>query len=223
MSMGEVLSTLRGPHFVVMGIMFARCVSQFQGAVILAERGLQIESLVLCRALVETVFVRSAVSKGGVTPEELADSDFANRRKIGNAFLSIAGDEHVDRLREFIAEHAGAEEIRFAAMATKGGMTALYRLYRYLSHFAAHPSVSAASPHFVAEPDGGGHVELRAIVEGTPKALSSANIALIMACALMERIRTSPEINAAIAALHDRDVALYAKYKPWKLDESEAW
>ena len=45
----------------------------------------------LSRALVETVFVLNALCEE-VTPDELASSDLANRRKISNAFLPIAAE-----------------------------------------------------------------------------------------------------------------------------------
>lgn len=47
---------------IVIGLFFARCVSQYQAAMLLAENGMTIESLSLSRGLLETVFVMLAIA-----------------------------------------------------------------------------------------------------------------------------------------------------------------
>ena len=225
MQLAALLPALQGKKEVVAGTFFARAVAEFQGAVILCERGLSVESMVLGRSIIETVFAMAAVALDRISPEQLADNDFANRTKIGRSFLPVAKRfgrlDKTKKLEAFIAEHGTAESIAFERMANLAGLEDLYRLYRHLSHFAAHPSVTAASVHYVTAPDGTGHVSLRPDFRDLPKALTTACRAIIIACASFEHVVTTPAINARINENHLLVVELYDKYQPWAGEESE--
>lgn len=203
------------------GVMFARCIAQFQGAIILAERGLTIESMLLTRALYETSFVLGALAKKKVTPEELAASDFGNRKIIGNALLPIAGkaglsDQH-SKLKSFIAENEDAATISLWKLAKDAGMQEAYEgIYRHLSHFAAHPLITAASGYYVELPEDGRHVSFHPLVDETPKAVLAACGGITCACGAFEiSAQTNSEINAEIRKQIDREDALYEKYRPF--------
>lgn len=218
-----LLPLVAGNIGVSVGVMFARCIAQYQGAIILAERGLTIESMLLTRALHETVFVLGALANKKVTPEELAVSDFGNRRTIGNVMLPIvekAGlQEQKARLESFITENEGAKTLSFWDMARLAGMQVVYDgIYRHLSHFAAHPSVTAASGYYVELPDGRGHVAFHPLINETPKSILAACGAIMRACGAFEiAAQTNSEINAEIRAQLDREDVLYQKYRPWDI------
>lgn len=208
---------------VSVGVMFARCIAQFQGAIILAERGLPIESMLLARALYETDFVLGALVNGKVTPEELVDSDFGNRKTIGNALLPIAKKESSleqhTKLNAFITENVEAKPISLYDMAQRAGMQLAYDgLYRHLSHFAAHPSVTAASGYFVEQAGSHGHVTFRPLISETPKAILAACSGMMLACSVFEKTaQTNQEINTEISARIDYEEILYQKYRPWDI------
>lgn len=210
-----------GNRGVSAGIMFARCIAQFQAAIILAERGLSIESMVLTRALYETDFVLGALATKAVTPEELLDSDIGNRKKMGSAVLTIAQEEsppeHYEKLATFIAENAEAKTLQFEGLARRAGMQLMYDgLYRYLSHFAAHPSLSAAEGYFVEMPGGRDSVAFRPLTHGTPKAILAACTGIMVACAAFEKAtQTNLEINTEVKTRLDREEELDQKYRPW--------
>jgi Family of unknown function (DUF5677) len=206
---------------IAVGVMFARCIAQFQGAIILTEHGLPIESMLLTRALHETDFVLGALAKKAVTPEELADSDFGSRKKIGSVLLPIAKNESTPeqhaKLAAFIVENAEAKSLSLEEMARRAGMQLIYDgIYRHLSHFAAHPSVTAASGYFVELPSGGGHVAFRPLTCDTPKAIVAACSGIMIACSAFEKAaQTNSEINNEIKTRLDREEVLYQKYRPW--------
>ena len=128
--------------------------------------------MLLTRALFETDFVLGALAKKVVTPEELVASDLGSRKKIGNAQLPVvkkeSPPEHHAKLVAFITENAEAKPLALEDMARRAGMQLIYDgLYRYLSHFAAHPSVTAASEYFVELPDSRGRVAFRPLTRKT--------------------------------------------------------
>jgi len=212
-----------GNKGISLGVMFCRCLAQYQGAIILAERGLPIESMVLTRALYETNLVLGALAANAVTPEELVDSDFGNRTKIGAVLLPIAKKhsptKHHAKLAAFIANNTTAKPLSFHELAQRSGMQMLYDgLYRHLSHFAAHPSITAAEGYFVPIAGGEDRVIFRPLTNGTPKAILSACSGIMVACAAFEKAaRTNLEVNAEIAMRLDREEILYEKYRPWDI------
>lgn len=206
---------------VTAGIMFARCVAQFQGAIILAEHGLPIESMLLTRALYETNFVLGALANEELTPEELVDGDFSNRKRMGIALLPIAKKESPPaqhaKLAAFVAENAEAKSLSIAEMARRAGMQMVYDgIYRHLSHFAAHPSVTAASGYYLELPGSRGHVVFQPLANETPKAIITACSGIMIACSVVEKVaKTNMQINTEIKTRLDREEVLYQKYRPW--------
>jgi hypothetical protein len=78
------LPLARASRQMVVSQFFARALSHFQGALMLAESGMAIESLTLSRSLVETCFVMLAIVEDAVTPGELLSHDDAMRLKHAN-------------------------------------------------------------------------------------------------------------------------------------------
>jgi hypothetical protein len=203
---------------VLLRVMFTRCIAQYQGAVILAERGLTIESMILTRSLFESNFVLGALAANKVTPEQLANSDFKNRSKLGNALLPMAKShsppEQHEKLSDFVEEHANDIEISFYDLADKAGMLIAYNgIYRALSHFAAHPSVTAASDYYVDMPNGNGHVVFQPLVKNTPRAILTTANGILYTCGIFQTVtQWSNELDLEIKIRLEREEALHQKY-----------
>jgi hypothetical protein len=203
-------------------LFFARSTSQFQAAICLAERGMTIEAMVLCRSLMETFFVLNALAQGVVTPAELVSHDGASRKSHANALLNRKGKypnvaPFEEILKEFVAEKAESIEIKLFEFARKGNALAAYDgLYRHLSHHAAHPSLSAVDPYLVESSDKQAHAQFRPILDYTPRAVLSACMGVLLSCFACERlgIRT-PQTVAVGASLWQEYQVIYETNNPW--------
>ena len=226
MEIAAHLPSLEKDEHVVAGSLFARAVTQFQAALILAERGLPLDSMTQGRALIETVFVLGALADDKVSLEQLADSDFAHRKKMGNALLPTAkeNDPRTEKLKLFVAEHAGKSPIPFEVLANAAGLRGLYDVfYRHLSHFAAHPSLTASGAHAQWLPSGELRASLRPDFAATPKALISACRSLLVAFVKFDPlVEASPEMRDRVMECHEREKALYEKYRPWATEGPSA-
>lgn len=203
-------------------LFFARSTSQFQAAICLAEGGMTIEAMVLCRSLMETFFVLNALAVGVVTPAELASHDGAARRTHANALINKMNiyenvAPHEGKLREFVAEEAESSEISLYDFARKGMALAAYDgLYRHLSHHAAHPSLSALDPYLVESSDKKVHAQFRPILDYTPRAVLSACMGVLLSCFACEKFSIrAPQTVAVGASLWREYQAIYETYNPW--------
>lgn len=216
-----LLPNTKGSHSIAVGLFFARCVSHFQAAINLAAGGMTVEALVICRGLVETAFVMCALSENAVTLEELVSHDDAIRVKMANVFLKANSYANVEpfeeRLEEFVAGKKGGVEISLYEFAKRGNALALYDgLYRHLSHFAAHPSISAVDAYIVATPIGH-RAKFTPLVDYTSRAILSACAGILICCFASDKagIRT-PQTNVSGTQLWNEYEILYAAYDPWK-------
>lgn len=215
-----LLPDAKGSHSIAVSMFFARCVSHFQAAINLAAGGMTVEALVICRGLVETAFVMCALSENAVTLEELVSHDDAIRVKMANVFLKANSYPNVKpfekRLEEFVADKKGGAEISLHDFARKGNAMALYDgLYRHLSHFAAHPSVSAVDAYIISTP-AGHRAKFIPLIDYTSRAILSACAGILVCCFASDKagIRT-PQTNASGTQLWAEYETLYAAYDPW--------
>jgi hypothetical protein len=222
MKIAALLPYARRKPQLAAGLLFARGLSHFQAAITLAESGMTIEALVLCRGLVETGLVICALSENAVTTEELVSHDMASRKKIANSLLhtnaypSVA--LHSDKLRSFVADNESSTIIDMHEFARRGKALALYDgLYRHLSHYAAHPSLSAADSYLVDPPNDSPHAKFRPILEFTPRAVISACAGLLVCCYACDKLEIrTPETNTITTELWKIYESLYLFYEPWK-------
>lgn len=211
----------QGNAGVSIGVMCSRCVAQYQGSIILAERGLTLESMILARALFETVFVLGALINKKVSPEDLAESDLGSRRKLGNAIMQYTKNistEQNEKLASFIKEQKTAKTISMEQMATHAGMKNVYDgIYRHLSHFVAHPTLTSASAYYAELSEGSGKVLFKPLSNYTSKAILSASIGILLACSTIEKNSSKEQnINLRLNELLDKEDILYEKYKPFQ-------
>ncbi|NIA57253.1 hypothetical protein HAV22_26880 [Massilia sp. TW-1] len=202
-------------------LLFARAAAHFQAAISLAEGGMTIEALIIARSLVETSFVLGALAAGEIKANDLVEHDIASRTKAAKALLKPNDYENVEvfkeRLSAFVSENAGSAEIKIFEFAKKADALMMYDgLYRHLSHFAAHPSLSATDPYLVEE-DGKAFGRFQPILHYTPRAVLSACAGFLICFYCLEKIGVrAPETNARGTVLWDIYESLYARNQPWK-------
>jgi Family of unknown function (DUF5677) len=176
-----------------------------QGAVLLAKHELPIESMPLTRALIETNFVLVALVSGHLSQAMIFDDETASRTKLARAAVPMnerAGDaERVRLLRDFIQANANAKRISMEQIAGQvPRMQDVYDgLYRHLSHFAAHPSISAASGHFNDAPDSRGYAEFKTNTDHVPRAFDAACAGVIKAVPANAQREKLPSPSAVTA------------------------
>jgi hypothetical protein len=94
----------RDPHGITVGSLYIRCLTTFQGLVLLAERGMMAQARVLARALIETLFTLCAIVK----KPELLDVYFKEDKKRRLRFLEKFKEFHGGKLPENVKQ----EEIK---------------------------------------------------------------------------------------------------------------
>ncbi len=183
--------------------LFLRCVDHFQAAVILSQRGLDVEALSLTRGIVETTFIIGALLEGFLTTAELERFDLAqkakNAREMSEFLSREASIDLQQKMSEYGDKYKGPTDVRLQQLAQKIGMSELYDgNFRTLSHVATHPSMSSIQKYLK-------YGELATTVhypgQGLPPArvLLMASINLIQVCAGLEKwLGTNSSVNQAI-------------------------
>jgi len=206
---------------IVVSQFFARALSHFQAGLMLAESGMAVESLTLSRSLLETVFVMLAIGENAVTPGELLSHDDAMRLKHANVLRKSKDYPNVEPFRAQLDAYAervtGATEISFYEFARRGQALATYDgLYRHLSNFALHATLSAVDDYLAKDAEGKHYVLYRPFVEKTPAAVLTACVGIILAGFACEKTKIStPVIAEALAGLWADYPPLYNQHRPW--------
>jgi hypothetical protein len=149
---------------------FTRALSAFQASILLAERGMVVEANTLVRSMIETVWVLASLAKDkDEQVVKLAAADFAERQASGNWYqnnpsvMAHVSDDNKKEMAEFLAElkkptAVSLDKLNFGNMAAATKLLELFAIYRHLSHFYAHPSVSSVdvfvAKDAVGQPDG---------------------------------------------------------------------
>ena len=143
-------------------LLFMRGLSGFQGAIVLAERGMTQEARILTRGCFETVFCLGAVRRDPAFADAFIRDDASRRQKLARVLLkdsSGLGAGHIEKLTGFLDGLAESglqsESLQIARAAELAGLTGIYdTYYRGLSNDAAHPSVVALNHHVDADENG---------------------------------------------------------------------
>jgi hypothetical protein len=147
-------------------VLFIRGLSNFQGAILLVERGMSAEARTLTRGSFESAFCLGAVCKDPAFADKFIRDDAARRRKMATALLSLPDDgssglepAHREKLERFLERQAASgiqsEPLIVAEAATVAGVAGVYDMfYRGLSNDAAHVSVTALNRHVQANAKG---------------------------------------------------------------------
>jgi len=135
-------------------LLFVRALSNFQGVVLLAERGAIVEARTLARTCLETVFALvAAVKMDGRFIDRMVANEMGSKSKGANWLLNRAdradylhpkADEKlqafIDRLK---ADNEPTGAFGSEDMARRAGLDGLYMFFRQFSSDAAHPMLEA--------------------------------------------------------------------------------
>jgi len=141
---------------LMLSILLGRLLSNFQGAVILVERLMDVEAKILARAALETTFVIRAVLNDPNVTTDLVEAEHKNRRVMREALLRTPDikDEDRARLLKALEEGPKGKRINIEELARKADLHRTYELfYRSLSQ-VSHLTLGALEQYAQAGDDG---------------------------------------------------------------------
>jgi hypothetical protein len=135
-------------------LLFVRALSNFQGVILMAERGAVVEARTLARTCLETVFALvAAVKMDSAFIDRMVANDMGSKAKGANWLLNRADSADFLRpeskagLQAFLerlkAEDEATGSFATEDMARRGGLDGLYIYFRQFSSDAAHPMLEA--------------------------------------------------------------------------------
>lgn len=158
-------------------MLLGRALSNYQGVILLAERGLAAESRTLARACLETTFCLSAVLNSGEPfIDRLLEDARKHRRMLARNLLEVRteaslGEAISDKLRAFLENlpsEAPAKWLPTEEVAKASGLHQMFVFYRELSA-DAHPTIASLERYVIAE---GERLEFQWGVEAEPEILN---------------------------------------------------
>ncbi len=156
------------PEELYIATLYARAVTMFQGAVLLAERGMAAESRTLVRGCAETAIALGCTRREKSFPRQLDDDHDRHRVAVANDILNslpeddpnVSPAQRAD-LRRLVAEISaqyappGPRKINWAVTASKAAMIDLYMtVYRQTSSDAAHVTLKSMDRHVKSDANG---------------------------------------------------------------------
>jgi hypothetical protein len=158
----------KAPEELYIATLYARAVTMFQGAVLLAERGMAAESRTLVRGCAETAIALGCTRRDKTFPRQLDDDHERHRVALANDLLNNLPEDDPnvsatqrDDLRRLVAEisaqyaPSGPRKINWAVASSKAAMIDLYMtVYRQTSSDAAHVSLRSVDRHVVSNASG---------------------------------------------------------------------
>lgn len=151
----------RSNHQLIVSILYARSLTSFQSALLLAGQGMVADARSVVRSLAETTIVLKATVIDEKICDLLITRHEINQQKILNAWLTnpieqaAMSDQHHEFLtaaQKRFAKQAAKDPINIEALAVKAGLDWLYdTVYRMSPIDAAHVSLDALEFHVVAD------------------------------------------------------------------------
>jgi Family of unknown function (DUF5677) len=155
------------PEELYIATLYARAVSMFQGAVLLAERGMAAESRSLVRGCAETAIALGCTRRDKSFPQKLDDDHDKYRVAMANDLLNLPKDdtnisqEQRADLRRLVSEISAQyqpprpQRINWATASSAAAMTDLYlTVYRQTSGDGTHVSLKSLDRHLVSDASG---------------------------------------------------------------------
>jgi hypothetical protein len=120
-------------------------------------------------------------------------------------------------LSTFVDDAKALNAIDMREFARRGKALGVYEgLYRHLSHFAAHPTISSVDDYIGRTPSGGFHADFRPLNEKALAASLSASAGILLACSACDKVGIgTPETGTAFKTLWQRYTEIYAVHHPW--------
>jgi hypothetical protein len=142
-----------------------RCLSQYQGAILLIERGMIYEAATLTRALMETLFVLCAAANSSEFALQYIDSNELKKIDLVSNILSadnsnkkiieavISEDDIKTKRKDLKAK--GTRNFKISEVAKEADLDYYFRtVYSFLSIKAAHPTPDSFDKYFEVGPNG---------------------------------------------------------------------
>jgi len=197
-------------------LLLIRTLSNAQGAILMAERGMVIEARTLTRCCLENTFFLAALAKGEEEcVKDMLHIEIDSQKKTVNWLLNRPHTTHsidIEAEKRFKAYLQSIEQewgklspVHFEGAAKKGGVDDLYLHYRVLSGDSAHPSLNALSQYVELAPGSKKIAEIKWGPDFNPLAipdtLGHICLALIGACVAFTELLKDLENNQAVAVL----------------------
>jgi hypothetical protein len=149
---------------IVCGTLYARTLSTYQAAIIVAERGMIPQARMLLRCLLESLFSLVAISKSTELAKKFINADERQRLKMFNKVQSwkadnlreIAKQSTTDVTKESIEQaikEKNAKSISVEQMAIKAGLHDWYLTAYAVFSGSVHTSVRDLETHLVLDKD----------------------------------------------------------------------
>jgi len=140
---------------------YARAVQNFQGVILMSERGAITEARILLRALAETLFLALGLFEKPDMLALLQEDAAAHRKGVANAIIqmNIAGRTGADLSRfeqvvnDVVAQYGDKpRSIKWSALAYEVGVGNIHEAaYRFTSGDAAHATLESLNRHVEAK------------------------------------------------------------------------
>ena len=136
-----------------------RALSNFQGTILMTERGMIVEARTLARSCLESALCLAGI---GADPEHwrsMLHDELASKKARGKFILKNVGTLDPSRRKalseyvENLEKQKGLSTLKYEEVAEKAGVGGLYLFYRQLSADAAHPSITALNRYVSSEKD----------------------------------------------------------------------
>jgi len=207
-------------------LLFVRVLSNFQGMILLAERGLVVEARTLARSCLESTFALVAgVKQQDAFVPKMVSHALDARTKAANSMLERArnsdliSDKSQAKLRKYVDE-VKAEGEALAAFATidmarRSGLEDFYIFYRALSGDAAHPTLDALNRYV-----DNGDADIGTVIAWGPKCgEGEITETLMMACSFviasitaLNELSCNPEVSEEISEAFETFKALSERF-----------
>ncbi|WP_442783676.1 DUF5677 domain-containing protein [Collimonas fungivorans] len=191
-------------------LLFRRSIQSFQGAILLAERGMISESRTLVRNCVETAITLAAVAKDGTfVSKQLVDAHQKHYLTFANVMIenpdamkamAPVTSESLRQVKRSVEEHypnGKPKDTPLAEIAASVGLSDFYdSIYRAISGDAAHPTINALMRHTLQD-SAGEILRLRfePVTEDLDNTLAIAITSLLLTLKSMYNIFMVPEFK----------------------------
>lgn len=178
---------------VIATTLLIRTLSNFEAAVTLVRNGFLLEAHILARNCVENAFWLGALQADpDGFPAEMAQDEARSQRsqiasvRDGRTLLDAADQERLEKLAAALeARWPKARPLQAKRTAEKSALSPLYLMYRYLSIYAAHPTLKALG-RYVTRNAASGLVDIHMKPVARPgdaeRAIHAACLGLMSAC-----------------------------------------
>lgn len=228
----KILLTIQRPQATIRELtallLYRRALQSFQGAVLLASRGMIADALTLVRVCAETAIALGAAASEEKFISELIEAadnqvlTYANSLLNDPDCLSFVSEEQINDLKKIAAEIKAKywpkkpHAINWEQAAKQAKMADLYvTVYRLVSNDAAHTSLGALDRHIeLGAHLTDGKLTFRPETRQLDHALSLATNALLHALEAMRRVFTVDGLEQTLTAYMGRWFILETSHPP---------